>query len=46
MNEQIFSDFYKVPETTFNINGGVWYVGRPAPVPKATITDHLKVIII
>jgi hypothetical protein len=33
-------------ETTFSINGGVWYVGRDEPYPKETITDQIKVIII
>lgn len=45
-NEMIGDTINVFIETTFNINGGVWYVGRPEPVPKETITDHLKVIII
>jgi len=32
-------------ETTFSINGGVWYVGRTEPYPKIVIEDSLKVII-
>ena len=45
-NEMIGDTINIFIETTFNINGGVWYVGRPEPVPKETITDHLKIIII
>ena len=33
-------------ETVFNTEGGIWYHGHDAPVPKETITDQIKVIII
>ena len=33
-------------ETTFNINGGVWYHGDTSPTPIETIEHQVKVIII
>ena len=33
-------------ETVFNTEGGVWYHGYDAPVPKETIETQIKVIII
>ena len=45
-NEMVGDTINVFIETTFNINGGMWYVGKPEPVPIEIITDHLKVIII
>ena len=33
-------------ETVFNTEGGVWYHGHDTPVPKETIADQIKIIII
>ena len=33
-------------ETVFNTEGGIWYHGHSSPVPKETITNQIKIIII
>ena len=44
-NEMIGDTINVFIESDFNLNGGIWYVGRPEPMPKETVADHLKVII-
>ena len=45
-NEMIGDTINIFIETIFNPEGGVWYHGYDSPVPKETITDQIKVIII
>jgi hypothetical protein len=45
-NEMVGDTINIFIETIFNIEGGVWYHGHDAPVPKETIETQIKVIVI
>lgn len=45
-NEMVGDTLNVFIETTFNTEGGIWYHGHDSPVPKETIEDQIKVIII
>ena len=45
-NEMIGDTINIFVETVFNTEGGVWYHGHDTPVPKETIADQIKIIII
>ena len=45
-NEMIGDTINVFIETVFNTEGGVWYHGHDTPVPKETIADQIKIIII
>ena len=45
-NEMIGDTINIFIETVFNTEGGVWYHGHDTPVPKETIADQIKIIII
>ena len=45
-NEMIGDTINVFIETVFNTEGGVWYHGHETPVPKETIADQIKIIII
>ena len=45
-NEMIGDTINIFIETVFNTEGGIWYHGHSSPVPKETITNQIKVIII